>query len=248
MKLRIQRIMLRGLRHFSPLIRFTNRQIRALAGATHFAQMAAEWGTSQPEFFDHYIDVYYAWLKKGHTAFLERGMHSMLALRGGGATLDLCCGDGFFAKHLYSTRSETVLGVDYNLKALVHAQRAAPANVRFERVDLRSAFPKGRFQNVVWDVAIQHFDEEDTNRILKLIGNSLASDGILSGSTVLDNLSGTPQLVHHKREFGSPEDLKETLRQHFREVIVYTSLSEGNRRNAYFYACNGALPEHLSAR
>ena len=245
MKHKLIRLVLVTLSWSSPSLRFVNRQIRGLSSLTHRLQMIAEWGASQPEYFDHHIDVNYAWRKRGHTAFIERGVHSLLALSGHGATLDLACGDGYFAKYLYATRSNSVLGVDANKSALVMARLGAPRNVTFQVMNLLSDFPTGQFNNVVWDVAIQHFDPNTTHVILSKIRDSLTSDGILSGSTVIDNFSGKKQLIHHQREFESSDELRGLLKSYFENVHVYTTQSDRARTNAYFYATNSALPAHV---
>jgi len=52
--------------------------------SAHHRLMLVQWGLRpQPEHFDHHIDLFYQWLATRGSLWLERGVFSSLALRGG---------------------------------------------------------------------------------------------------------------------------------------------------------------------
>src|SRR5436190_21907639 len=132
------------------------------ASGAHRRLMRAQWFLgSNPEFFDHHIDLHYQWPATRNSLWIERGAFGSLALIGGDV-LELACGDGFNAKNFYSLRSKTVTACDFDPKALALARRKNSApNVSFVLADIRTAMPLGRFDNVVWDAAIEHFTPDE---------------------------------------------------------------------------------------
>ena len=54
------------------------------ASKAHEHLMWSQWRIlPQPEFFDHQIDLYYQWLEKRDSLWLERGVFSGLAMKNG---------------------------------------------------------------------------------------------------------------------------------------------------------------------
>lgn len=222
-------------------------QVNALLAArwadvSHLGLRAVQWGLPPlPEHFDHTIDLYAEWRRTRNPLWLERGVLSGLALRGGDV-LELACGDGFNARNFYSLRSRRVVACDFDPSAIATARRKNSApNVEYVLADIRTAMPKGRFANVVWDAAIEHFTPAEIDAILAQITTRLTGDGILSGYTIARNASGQKQLAHHEYEFADKDDLLRFFTLHFRNVTVFETIYPG-RHNLYFYASDGVVP------
>jgi SAM-dependent methyltransferase len=210
--------------------------------SAHRRLMAVQWGfPPQPKHFDHHIDLFYQWLASRNSLWLERGVFGSLALQGGDV-LELACGDGFNARNFYSLRSRRVIACDFDPKAIETARRKNTApNVEFVLADIRSAMPAGKFENIVWDAAIEHFTPDEIQTILKDIKSRLTSEGILSGYTIVEKSDGTKSLSHHEYEFKSKEDLLRFLTPHFKNVTVFETIYP-SRHNLYFWASDGCLP------
>ena len=207
----------------------------------HKRLMKAQWNLApNPEFFDHHIDLLYQWTQTRSSFWVERGVFGGLALRGGDV-LELSCGDGFNAKNFYSLRSRRVLACDFDPVAIATARHKNSApNVSFVLADIRTAMPDGKFQNVVWDAAIEHFTPDEIAAIMSNIKHRLTHDGILSGYTLVAKDDGTKHLDQHEYEFRDMADLESFLRPHFKNVRVFETLYP-ERHNLYFWASDGII-------
>jgi len=216
---------------------------RRFASFCHYVQQKYEWGTPpQPEWFDHYCDQFYQFKISQNPLWVERGVFGLLAIEQGANVLELCCGDGFNAYHFYSIRAKTIISVDFDKDAILHAKKYNQAkNVEFQLCDIRNEMPEGIFDNVVWDAAIEHFTEKEIDEIMKNIKDRLKPEGILSGYTIVELPTGQKSLSHHEREFKSKEDLKSFFEPHFKNVKVFETIYP-SRHNLYFYASDGILP------
>jgi SAM-dependent methyltransferase len=212
------------------------------AYCAHKRLLHAQWGIPpNPEHFDHNIDLYYCWQDTRNSLWVERGVFSSLALKGGNV-LEIACGDGFNAKHFYSLRSKKVIAFDFDQKAISTAKRknAAP-NIEFLVADARTEMPQGLFENIVWDAAIEHFTVEEIQCLLAAIKLRLAGDGVLSGYTIVEKSDGTKSLHQHEYEFKSKNDLVAFLKRHFANVTVFETIYP-SRHNLYFWASDGIVP------
>ncbi len=217
-----------------PPLRGFNAGLRAVCAVLHHFQYKVE-GFLRPsaEWFDHEIDVHWQWVAKQRSMFLERGVLNTLAMRPEAEVLELCCGDGFNSHRFYAGRASRVLAVDYNAGALRHARRYHPrANVEYRRCDLRSEFPEGSFDNIVWDSAIHHFSEPEATAILTSARARLRPGGVLSGYTVIEPHA---EYAFTRMRFSSPEELAELLGGVFAHVAVHET-PDALRRNLYFFA------------
>lgn len=100
----------------------------------------SEWFVDNPENFDHEIDLYWYWNEKCLPYWLERGVYSVQALQmfERSIAVELCCGDGFNAKHFYSTSAEKVLACDFDESIIKTAKRKNSAeNVIYKVADIR---------------------------------------------------------------------------------------------------------------
>jgi SAM-dependent methyltransferase len=217
-----------------PPLRLFNAGLRALCAGLHHFQYKVE-GFLRPsaEWFDHEVDVHWQWVAKQRSMFLERGVLNTLAMRPGAEVLELCCGDGFNAHRFYAGRGSRVLAVDYNTSALRHARRYhARANVEYRQCDLRSEFPEGTFDNIVWDSAIHHFTPPEASAILASAKARLRPAGVLSGYTVIEPHA---EYAFTRMRFSAPEELAELLGGVFTHVAVHET-PDALRRNLYFFA------------
>lgn len=99
--------------------------------------------------------------------------------------------------------------------------------------------PVGKFQNVVWDAAIEHFTIKEMEEIFKNIKERLTPNGILSGYTIIRRQDGSKSLERHEYEFLNKQDLFSILNLHFKKVTVFETSSH-DRVNLYFWASDGA--------
>lgn len=208
----------------------------------HGRLMTIQWSVPpQPEHFDHTIDLFYQWPTLQKSFWVERGVFSGLTLQGG-KVLELACGDGFNARYFYSLRVEEVIACDFDEKAINTAQRKnASANITFQLADIRTDMPQGKFENIIWDAAIEHFTPDEISLIITNIKARLAYNGILSGYTIVERDDGTKSLSHHEYEFKSKDDLLRFFLPHFKRVKVFESIHP-DRHNLYFWASDGILP------
>jgi SAM-dependent methyltransferase len=213
-----------------------------VAGAYH-RLFLTQWGIYPlPEFFDHKIGLYWMWKAKRSPHWVERGVFSLLALEPGCNVLELCCGDGFNAHYFYSCRAGSIQSVDFDPKAIAHANKHFRAdNVTYTLADIRTQMPKGVFENVVWDAAIEHFTEIEIAALMADIKARLTATGILSGFTIVERSDGQKSLPHHEYEFKSKDDLARFFRPHFRNVKVFETIYP-DRHNLYFWASDGVVP------
>ena len=158
--------------------------------SSHKRLFMAHWGLGTPEWFDHSIDLYYQWPKTGISFWVERGVFSSIALKGGNV-LELCCGDGFNSKYFYSKLSKSITAVDFDQSAINTARnKNASINIKFIKADIRYEIPTGKFDNIIWDAAIEHFTESEIVSLMNNIKSRLSESGILSGYTIVERNEG----------------------------------------------------------
>jgi SAM-dependent methyltransferase len=229
-----------------PMLEWVTEVECALASAwtksAHKRLMAVQWGLPpQPENFDHQIDQFYWWTTSRNPQWVERGVFGALALRAGNV-LELCCGDGFNARYFYSLKSQQVVACDFDPKIIRVAQRKNSApNVSFQVADIRTQMPDGRYDNIVWDAAIEHFTEVEIQDIMRDIKARLTPDGILSGYTLMQRGDGQKHLSHHEYEFKSKDDLLRFFTPYFCNVRVFET-EYPERHNLYFWASDAVIP------
>ena len=175
--------------------------MRRVVGIGYKYQFEAEWRIDPtPEWYDHLIHQYWFWPLSRNPMSWERGIFSMLPMKNGCRVLDLCCGGGFFAHHFFSSRASSVISVDFDPNAIVHAKANFQAhNVEFRLCDIRTDMPDGTFDNVVWDAAIEHFTEAEAGHVLADIKRRLTD-------------RWNTQRLHYRREGGGKVALASRVR------------------------------------
>lgn len=208
----------------------------------------AEWIVDNPENFDHEIDLYWQWGRFCVPYWLERGVYSIQALKmfDSPVAVELCCGDGFNAKHFYSTSAVKVLACDFDREIIKTARRKNQRkNIIFKVADIRDGigniFRVKGVTNVIWDAAIEHFTLPEIDSILKDIKQTLSREGgVLSGYTIVERREGK-SLAQHEHEFKNMEDLYRLLKPYFKKVYVFETVYS-DRHNLYFYASDKSVP------
>lgn len=219
----------------------------AWASSAYRRLMWAQWSIGGvSEHFDHRIEQYFHWPETGSPMWLERGLFSRFALRGGDV-LELTCGNGFNTRHFYAFGSRSVLACDYDPSAIAAARRDNPAaNIEYVVADLRAGLPTGSFDNVIWDFGFsiaRYFTEDEADRIFSGIKQRLADRGIFSGYTAIEARS--PREAAHRYGFQGAEDLRQLLTNQYANVRVLET-TYPDRRNLYFWASDGPLPLDLT--
>lgn len=223
-------------------MKWVNKLIRRVSRITHKLQFLVEWGVDNPEYFDHEMDLQWLWPSSRISFPMERGVWSSFALKSGGRTLDLCCGDGFYTKMFYSLRSESVVAIDFDPEAIRWAKRNHSAkNINYILGDIRADIPDGPFDTIVWDAAVEHFTEDEIKALMSRIKSVMSSDGVLSGYTIVEPEHGGKHLHQHEYEFHDKADLARFFKPHFKHVQVMETVYP-TRTNLYFYATDGELP------
>jgi len=232
-----------GKRSVTTFLKSLSNLSRKVAFKLHKQQVDFEWSTPpEPEWFDHFCDQFYGFRSSQNPLWVERGTFSLLAIKDQSNLLELCCGDGFNSYHFYSIRAKNMIAVDFDENAIAHAKKFNQSyNVDFRLVDIRNGIPEGKFDNIVWDAAIEHFTPEEINTILNTIKSRLTESGILSGYTIKEKDTGQKSLNHHEYEFRSKEDLLRFFTPYFKNVKVFETVYP-SRHNLYFYASDNILP------
>ncbi len=214
-----------------------SRLSRSWTKAAHKRLMKAKWSIGEtPEHFDHTLDNFYQWPETGNSLWLERGVFANASLKRGGNVLELCCGDGFNAANFYAHLANKVIACDFDPSAIKSAKTNwKKPNVDFLIADIRTQMPEGKFDNITWDAAIEHFTEKEIDKLMSDIKSRLCKDGVLSGYTLVERDDGEKHIHQHEYEFKSKEDLMRFLKPHFSNVITFETIFP-SRHNLYFWA------------
>ena len=238
------------IKRYLPLVstvRYLNQMIRKFSLQSHRLQRYIEWIIDNPEYFDHQMDINYQWHISRFSYPMERGVFSSFALMGAdgktkGKTLDLCSGDGFYSYYFYSARSVSTLGMDFDKQAIRWSKKNYKArDLLYQLGDIRFDMPSEKFDNIVWDAAIEHFTESEINSLMLRIKSSLVPSGILSGYTITEKDHNSKHLHQHEYEFHNKADLARFLKPHFKNVQIFET-HYSDRTNLYFYATDDLLP------
>jgi len=218
-------------------IKFVNAWMRKATAATHYLQFALQWGLEpRPEWFDHFLDQHWQWARTNNALWVERGVFSRMLLKPNSRLLEICCGDGFNTRHFYSSAAASIIAIDFDRDAIPHAKRFnSTPNITYLQHDIRQGLPAGPFDNIVWDAAIEHFTEQEIDKLLKEIVGLLGDTGIISGYTLTERDDGRKSNVLHEYEFKDKEDLRRFFTPHFKHVRVWETIYP-TRHNLYFAA------------
>lgn len=113
--------------------------------------------------------------------------------------------------------------------------------------------PRGPFDTVIWNAAIEHLTQAEIAALLTAIKRRLAPSGILTGYTLIEKETGKSH-PDHEYQFKSQQDLIEVLRPFFANVRVLSTMWRDQveeRENLYFSphtkeACRSAIPKDFA--
>ena len=142
------------------------------------------WGRRRLKYFDHRFDHLRG---PQHTCWQERGVLGALAIPDGGEVLDLCCGEGFYARYYYSSRASHVDAIDLDLSAIQIAKRYnRHESVSFYAGDVTAVpFPRSDYDTVIFFSALHCIPEEKRSMLMSKVASSLKPGGTLVGSASL---------------------------------------------------------------
>jgi hypothetical protein len=100
-----------------------NFLVRKFSAFTHYAQFALQWYPKPPEWFGHYLDQHWQWSATNNSLWVERGVFSRLVMKPNSKMLEICCGDGFNARHFYSSQASSSIALDFDADAIPRAKR-----------------------------------------------------------------------------------------------------------------------------
>ncbi|MBS0290761.1 MAG: class I SAM-dependent methyltransferase [Proteobacteria bacterium] len=223
------------------IIKQVNHVLRKLSSLTHKAQLYCQWAVKpNPEWFDHFIDQHYQWTQSKNPLSWERGIFNLLAIGQNATVLEMCCGDGFNAYHFYAIRAAQIISIDFDPQAIKHATKHFKSDkIDYQVRDIRQSLPEGKFSNIIWDAAIEHFTLVEMDNIFNAIMARLTPQGVLSGYTIIAADHGASH-DDHEHEFESKEELKAKLVQFFKHVVVFDT-KYPDRHNVYFFASQAPL-------
>jgi SAM-dependent methyltransferase len=219
--------------------------------AAHRRLKFSQWAIPpSPRNVDHRIDLYSDWLRSRNSVWVERGVFNRLCLRGGDV-LELTCGDGFNTRNFYSLHSRSIVACDIDACIIRTARRKnAAANIEYRVSDIVREFPRGRYQNVIWDFGYpitEFFSPEDLAAIFGNVRSSLEPGGIFSGYTMAEDAANEFTDAGPEGRMLEKEQLVAMLMPYFKHVAVFETASPG-RKNFYFCASDDAAPFSSMAR
>jgi len=191
--------------------------------------------THPPEWFDHRADLY-LWSDRRSPFWPERGVYSVAPMFQGCKVLDLCCGEGFFAYHFYTSLASHIDAVDWDRTAIAHARKwHSDPKIHYHVLNaVTKPFPRSHYHVICWDAAIEHFTELEIRLVLEKCVTALKPDGVLTGYTILTN-PGPPVHPDHHHEFHDRHELISILHEFFPCVAMIETVYP-TRRNIYFRA------------
>lgn len=198
------------------------------------------------EWFDHRADLF-LWSETRNDYWTERGVYARASMKQGDRVLDMCCGDGFYSYHYYSTVAKHIDAIDIDEKSMQHAGKFHKTpNITYKLSNiLTDPFPQGAYDVVIWDASVEHFDMPEIETVLGKCAKVLeASQGVLCGYTIIARKDDGPKHGWHKHEFSDAEELKAVFGKFFPYVTTFESKSEladgdpnhTKRHNIYFKA------------
>ena len=182
----------------------------------------------------YYEHQYDHMLGPGYYVWQERGILGNHAIPRNGLVLDICCGDGFYDSHYYSTRARHVDAFDRDPRAIKTAKSGRPGNVTFWVHDaLTFTSEMNKYDAILMFASLEHFTPEQGHLLLDRINAWLKPGGVFLGSTpVFEQLGGHND--EHQNEFLTEVQLREFLKPHFSNIYLWSSPWTKGRLEYYF--------------
>ena len=195
----------------------------------------------EPHFTDHAINFYNLFDGKVDQSVygLTRAMAAAEAVFDGAAVLDIGCGDGSFTKRFLAPKASHVDGIDIEPSAIAWASRLNGApNVAYHLADaVRDPLPREQYDVAVFDGAIGHIGNADSDVLLGRIAKAIGDHGVFVGSESLGHEGSD-----HLQFFETLDALRAFLSPHFAHVRVKEISYKINRgallRTEAFWRCS----------
>lgn len=226
------------------------RVLVQVLGALHKSQFKREWklATNPPHFANrrlHAFDLVYGQLRNPYL-FSGGGFVSEV-IQPNDLILDIGCGDGFFSNSFYSRLCQHIDAIDIEPTAIEMAKRLnGNPKINFQILDaITQPFPRSSYDVIVWNGAIGHFPQQETQWLLTKISGALRPGGIFAGSESL-GLEGHDHLQFFHKE----SDLADIFKPLFRHVWMRTAdypIPGGYLRREAYWRCSNDVVRHTAA-
>jgi SAM-dependent methyltransferase len=198
--------------------------------------MRARWGYRAPEWYDHrnhLLDPSVHFTDFG-TMSANNAIEKMPM---GARVLDLCSGDGFYAYYFYRHRASEVVCIERGDDIHRHAVRLHSAeNIRHVHASVFDAdIPADHFETVLIRGAIEHFSEDDQQRLFRRAYDVLKPGGWFCGDTPANPEKHTRMLPSHECEWADEEEMRAVLSKVFPVVVTRVLISEA--RTTLLWQC-----------
>lgn len=215
--------------YFATLARFTGQV------ASRFL-MKAQWGYGNPDWFDH----------RHHFLDPEQQCNDFWAMSAdnviqvmplGGRLLNLCAGDGFYDYYFYRHRCSEIICVDIGKETYRHYQRHhQAANIKYHLADVLSfGAPPASFDTVVIRGAIEHFSQENQQKIFRMAHEALKPGGWFCGDTPANKDHDHKFLEEHEYEWEDEAQMRRELSRVYAKVETLTLRSKD--RESLYWRC-----------
>ena len=215
------------------------RLSRAAGEAAYLKLFKAQWGYVSPEWFDHRLHALS--LEAEWTDFFSMSADNVISvLPLGGRLLSLCAGDAFYERWWYARRAAEVVCVDINPDCYRHYLRLHQSpNVSYHLADVLSFVPPADlFDVVVIRGAIEHFSQENQQRIFHKALAAMKPGGWFCGDTPASLTTGGKMLPAHDFEWRDEAQMRQELSHVFAHVETQVLVSK--ERTTLFWRCQKA--------
>lgn len=135
---------------------------------------------------------------------------------------DLACGSGYGSMML-SKKSKSVTGVDICDRTIEEIKKrySEVNNVTFEKENLLNLKYENVFDKIISFETIEHFDENDINKILNIFYKSLKENGKLIFSTPYNQEKSANSMLFHKYFYIVEETIQKLVSNLFEIEKLY---------------------------
>jgi len=214
------------------------------------------------EFMDHDQDYFYQAPYGGNWFFFDRGVlprvetnflfeneeFKNLKPKKKLNVLDLCSGDSYYSQFFYFDIADLIVSIDIDQKALNRGKKRLKnhnylqknhhfINADIEKLTIKEIVEKNLKENIHFDVvlfngAIEHFDQNQIDFILTSVIESMKKVGLFFCYTIVEKEEPGEHFHHHEFFFENKEHLENIIKKYFNSTKTYENLVNG-RHNIY---------------
>lgn len=195
----------------------------------------SEWKYGAPEWFDHRLHLLDPdkWFNDYWTASADNVVR-VLPLNG--TLLDLCSGDGLYDYFWYRFRAY-VTCVEADCDVLDFARKHhSHSRIKYIHADVLSYEPRtSSFDVVLIRGAIEHFSQENQQRLFWKSYDALKPGGYFCGDTPAAYTTGEKMLTKHECEWHDEAEMRQALSAVFTDIETWALKSVD--RTTLFWRC-----------